>query len=140
MGRFFTGTHGSLLADGKRIAKVTSWGFSGVVDPLETTNTGSEARTYIYGIQSYTGSCDVVYYEDDNGGIAMSTLLNNIYRTGATSATATNRLDLRAADGRELSAYVLFTNASTGATVNGVTRVRLTFQVTGHLIGASFGG
>ena len=46
MGTFFTGATGSLYVDGTRVAKVTDWSLNGIVEPLETTNTGDTAKTY----------------------------------------------------------------------------------------------
>ena len=140
MSVFYTGADGSLRIDGQRVAKVSAWTITGAVPALETTNTGDEARTYIYGIQSYVGTCICYYYDDDNGGLTMRQMIDNIYRTDATSATATNRLDLRAADGRRIEADVLFTEATTSVSAGSVTSASLNFTVNGHLKNTSIKG
>lgn len=140
MSTYYTGADGSLRIDGQRVAKVSGWSITGTVPAIETTNTGDEARTYIYGIQNYSGSCTCYYYDDDRGGLTMRKMIDNIYRTDATSATATNRLDLRASDGRRIEADVLFTEATTSASAGSVTSVSLSFTVNGHLKNTSIKG
>lgn len=138
-GKFYTGINGALFVDGAKIAKVRNWSINGSVDSLETTNTGDEARTFVYGRQGYQGQCTALYYEDSSGALAMSSLLTNIYRTSGTSPTATNLLELYLADRRKIKANVLFTSAQTAAIQGEVVSVNLDFVVSGHLVFASFG-
>lgn len=140
MSTFYTGATGSLYVSGQRVAKVVDWTLDGAVEPLEITNTGDEARYYINGLQSYSGSCTAIYWDNDSGGLAMKDLLSSIYRTNGTSPTATSQLSLRAADSRKFAVDVLFTGASASVSAGSVTNVSLQFVVNGHLQNVSFAG
>lgn len=140
MGTFFTGATGSLYVDGARVAKVTDWTLNGIVEPLETTNTGDTAKTYVYGLQGYTGSCNAIYWEDDAGAVVMSKLLDSTFSTTGVTPTQTCSVQLRASNNRKLSADVLVTSAVAIVATNAPTVVQLGFTVTGHLTNVSFAG
>lgn len=140
MATYFTGADGALLVDGTQVAKIRNWAIEGAVEALETTTTGDTARNFVYGRQSYSGSCTALYYEDGGGALAMSSLLANIFRTSGTSATATNTLLLQVAADRQFQATVLFTSASMAVTTGEIVSVQLSFQVTGNLTTATIGG
>jgi hypothetical protein len=140
MATYFTGADGALLVDGTEVAKISSWSISGAAEALETTTTGDNARTFIYGRQEYNGQCTALYYEDSAGALAMSSLLSNVFRTSDTPATSTNTLLLQLASDRQVQATVLFTEASISAAVGQVVTARLSFQVTGNLTTATIGG
>ena len=97
-----------------------------VAGALETTNT-SEARTYIYGRQGYTGSCSAVYWENDAGTLAMKRLLNDLQNRRHPAETAT-QIELRAHNARKFRA-VLFTSASAAVSTGAVVTVDLGFTV-----------
>lgn len=137
-GTYYTGADGGLYISGNRIAKIRGWSLVGVADALETTNTGDEARTYIYGRQGYTGSCSAVYWENDAGTLAMKRLLETIYRTDGIPAETTTQIELRAHNARKFRAKVLFTSASAAVSTGAVVTVDLGFTVTGHLEDVSF--
>lgn len=137
MATYYTGTDGALLVDATEISKIRDWKISGSVETLETTTTGDGARTYVYGRQTYSGSCTAIYYEDSAGALVMSSLLSNIFRTSSTSATSTNTLLLQLASDRQLQATVLFNSASMAVSTGGVVAVDLSFQVTGNLTTAT---
>lgn len=140
MATYFTGADGALLVDGTEVAKIRNCSIAGSAEALETTTTGDNARTFIYGRQSYTGQCNALYYEDSAGALVMSSLLANIFRTTDTPATSTNTLLLQLASDRQVQATVLFTEATLSAAVGQVVTVQLSFQVTGNLTTATIGG
>ena len=140
MATYFTGADGALLVDGTEVAKIRDWSISGSAEALETTTTGDNARTFVYGRQSYTGQCSALYYEDSAGALVMAPLLANIYRTTDLSATTTNTLVLKLADDRQLQATVLFTQGSMAVSAGQIVIAQLSFQVTGNLTTATIGG
>lgn len=137
MATFYTGANGALLVNGTQIAKIRSWSITGSVEALDVTTTGDTANKFIYGRQSYSGSCTALYYENDSDALEMSSMLANILRTTATPATNTNTLRLKLADDRVLEATVLFTQAALAVTTGDLVSVDLSFQVTGSLTVAS---
>jgi len=139
MAKTFTGSDGALYVGGTRVAKIRNWTLNGTVETLDVTRTDDTARKFIYGRQSYSGSCTALYYEDDAGALEMNTLLSNIIRTSGTSATATSTLLLELASDRQIQATVLFTSAEIGVTTGEIVSVNLGFQVTGNLTTATMG-
>lgn len=139
MAKHFTGADGALYVGGTRIAKVRNWSITGSVETLNVTRTDDTAAKFIYGRQSYSGSCTALYYEDDASALEMSALLSNIIRTSGTSATATATLLLELASNRQIQATVLFTQADITASTGDIVSVNLSFQVTGNLSVAMMG-
>lgn len=139
MAKHFTGADGALYVGGTRIAKVRNWSISGSVETLNVTRTDDTAAKFIYGRQSYSGSCTAYYYEDDASALELSALLSNIIRTSGTTATATATLLLELASNRQLQATVLFTQADIGATTGDIVSVNLSFVVSGNLTVATMG-
>lgn len=137
MATFYTGANGALLVNGTQIAKIRNWSITGSVEALDVTTTGDTALKYVYGRQSYSGSCTALYYENDAGALEMSSMLANILRTTATPATNTNTLRLKLADDRILEATVLFTQSDITVTTGDLVSVNLNFQVTGGLTTAT---
>ena len=139
MAKHFTGSDGALYVGGTRIAKIRNWSISGSVETLNVTRTDDTATKFIYGRQSYSGSCTALYYEDDASALEMSALLTNIIRTSGTTATATATLLLELASNRQIQATVLFTQADISASTGDIVSVNLSFVVTGNLSVATMG-
>lgn len=139
MAKHFTGADGALYVGGTRIAKVRNWSISGSVETLNVTRTDDTASKFIYGRQSYSGSCTAYYYEDDASALEASALLSNIIRTSGTSATATATLLLELAANRRIQATVLFTQADISASTGDLVSANLSFVVTGNLTVATMG-
>jgi len=138
MAKFYTGTDGSLSVDGTKIGKVSGWSFDGAVE-LETTTLADSVTAYRAGRQSYSGSCEVLYYANDQGQLTAAPLLGDVLRTGAVPPDQKRRLELTAGN-RKLSFDALITSVSTGLQVGDVMRASVSFVVCGPLVDASLGG
>ena len=139
MAKFYTGTDGSLSVDGTVIGKVSQWSFDGTVASLDATTLADTAATFRAGRQSYTGSCEVMYYADNLGRVAAAPLLGDVLRTGAVPPNQKRRFVLKAGP-RQLSFDALITDVSTGVEVGSVMRASVSFVVCGPLVDASLGG
>lgn len=136
MAKMYTGRDGRLLIDGTTQAKVTNWSLTGSLEVLETTTLGDEERSYTPGVQEYSGSATLLYYEDDGGSNDASTALKNILKTSGVSSSDTVDLHLRLVNGSSnkdvrLTAYI--TSVSYSASVGEVTSAQISFQGTGAL-------
>ena len=144
MSGFYSGKEGELLIDGTKVAKVRSWSFNMNQAVLETVSLEDTDRTIIHGTRSYTGSASVYYYQETAGGGAgqLSTLINNIIKTGSTSggdgtadeATAVF-FTLRIKDGSTLGRILTFqaipTSFAITSAVGEVTAADISFEVNG---------
>ena len=144
MAGFYSGKEGELFIDGTKVAKVRSWSFNMNQAVLETVSLEDTDRTIIHGTRSYTGSASVYYYQETAGGGAgqLSTLINNIIKTGNTSggdgtadeATAVF-FTLRIKDGSTLGRVLTFqaipTSFAITNAVGEVTAADIGFEVNG---------
>ena len=143
MAKQFTGIDGALYVDGNKCGKITGWSFQGTADALETTTLGDFARTYVYGVQSYTGTCTLLYYEGDQAKIDGSGLLTDVMRTTQTPTEPTHELELRYENGAATHAVkfgCLLPSISISATAGGIVTAEISFTVSGSLTTCTLAG
>lgn len=134
--KYFTGIDGSFYADGNKVATVSSWTFSASAAALDTTTLGDFATTSIYGIQSFTGSCTLYYYEKNAGAIEGGSLMSDVIRTTQTPTNPTHELVLRYDNGaktHEVKFKCLLNQVQIAATAGDIVTASVNFQVTGPL-------
>ena len=136
MAKTYTGRDGRLLIDGTEQIKVTNWSMTGTLEMLETTTLGDSQRTYTPGVQEFSGSASILYYNDGTGRNDAATALKKVLRVAGVSASDTVDLRLRLVEGTtnqdvRLTAYI--TSVNFGASVGEVSRADISFQGTGAL-------
>jgi hypothetical protein len=136
MAKMYTGRDGRLLIDGTEQIKVTNWSMTGTLEMLETTTLGDSQRTYTPGVQEFSGSATLLYYNDGTGRNDAATALKKVLRVSGVSSSDTVTLSLRLVDGNtnydvQLIAYI--TSVSFGSAVGEVTSAQISFQGTGAL-------
>lgn len=136
MAKVFTGRDGRLLIDGTEQIKVTNWSLTGNLETLETTSLGDSQRTYAPGVQEFSGSATLLYYNDGAGRNDAATALKKVLRVTGVSSSDTVDMRLRLVDGAtnsdvRLTAYI--TSVSFGASVGEVSSAQISFQGTGAL-------
>ena len=142
MAKQFTGIDGALYLDGNKVGKITEWSFDGEVDTLECTTLGDFARKYVYGVQSFSGSCTLLYYEADAGAIVGSGLLTDVIRTTQTPTEPTHRMELRYLNGavnHSVTFDCLLPSVSIAAQVGEIITAEVSFTVNGPLVTATIG-
>lgn len=147
MAKFYTGRDGRMLLGESLVVKVTSWSLQADLEILETTTLGDSLRSFTPGVQSYSGTANILYYKNDSGDISTTGLLNKLIKTGTdgVSEADTVQLTLRLRDGTDygnidrndvtMNAYV--TSVSISSSVGEVVSAQISFQTTGALITAS---
>ena len=143
MAGFYSGKEGQLFIDGTQVAKVRSFSFSFNQAVLETVSLEDTDRTIIHGTRSYTGSASVYYYQETAGGGAgqLSTLINNIIKTGSSAGDGANAestamtFKLRIKDGSTAGRFIEFqaipTSFNITNAVGEVTAADISFEVNG---------
>jgi hypothetical protein len=136
MAKVFTGKDGRLLLDGIDQVKVTNWSLTGNLEMLETTSLGDSQRTYAPGVQDFSGSATLLYYNDGTGRNDAATALRNVLRVDGVSDGDTVDMRLRLVEGNtnhdvRLATYI--TSVSFGASVGEVSSAQINFQGTGAL-------
>lgn len=136
MAKVYTGKDGRLLIDGTEQIKVSNWSMTGNLETLETTTLGDSQRTYTPGVQEFSGSATLLYYNDGTGRNDAATALKKILKVGGVTDSDTVDMRLRLVEGStnhdiRLTAYI--TSVSFGASVGEVSRADISFQATGAL-------
>lgn len=140
MAKIFTGRDGRLLLGSDTLVKVTSWTLQADLETLESTTLGDAQRSYVPGVQSFSGSATLLYYIDTDETNDASTLLRKLVKTSGVSSSDTVTLTLRLAGDTgnsdvTLTAYI--TSASIGASVGEIVSAQISFQGTGALTTAT---
>lgn len=110
------------------IASVRSWSLDISRDTVETTSMSSGGnRTYKKGLQTYTGSMDIVY--DDSENTIVSTALN----PDTDAAVSVELYSDASVDATKFAGTVIVTGYSITANYDGLTEATISFQGTGAL-------
>jgi hypothetical protein len=136
MAKQYTGIDGSLLVDNVQVARVSDWSFSANADTLETTSLGDFARNYVYGVQSFTGTATVFYYENASNLIEGRAIMDDLLRTTRTPTEPTHTLELRFSGGsttRAVQFKCALTSVEIAATVGEIIQASINFTVCGPL-------
>ncbi len=140
MAKVYTGRDGQLLIGGVNQIKVSSWTLTGSLEVLETTTLSDSQRTYVPGVQEFSGSASLLYYKDDAGRNDAATALKRLLKTAGIGQSETVDLRLRLVDGNinsdvQLTAWI--TSVSYGVNVGEVSRADISFQANGALTGVT---
>ena len=141
MAKHFTGIDGSLRVDGTQVAKLSEWSFTAETSTLETTSLGDFARTYVPGIQSFSGTSTAYYYVTSSNTVDGGALLEDVIRTGAPNTTATHTILLRLSDStnREVEFKCVVTSVSISCRVGDLVTASIAFTASGALTKATLG-
>jgi hypothetical protein len=136
MAKIFTGKDGRLLLDDVDQIKVTNWSLTGNLEMLETTSLGDNQRSYCPGVQDFSGSATLLYYNDGAGRNDAALALRKVLRIDGVSEGDTVDMRLRLVEGStnhdvRLATYI--TSVSFGASVGEVSSAKINFQGTGAL-------
>jgi hypothetical protein len=137
---FYTGRSGSLVFNGKPVAKIRDWSLDTTVELLSTNAIDSAVNTFTPGAKGATGSATLMYYRLESGESATLTqftdLLTKVMRTGAVAETDRVLLDLNvgggAADDIRFNAYI--TSAQVSVSTGELSVVPIQFTMDGDFI------
>ena len=134
---FYTGRTGSLVFDGKPIAKIRDWSLETTVELLATNTIDSAVNTFTPGVKGATGSATLMYYRLEAGESAtlnqFTTLLSKIMKGGAISENDKVFLELNvggsASDDIKFEAYI--TSAQVSVSTGELSVVPIQFTMHG---------
>jgi len=137
---FYTGRSGSLVVDGKPVAKIRDWSLDTTVELISTNTVDSTSNTFVPGIKSATGSATLVYYRLEVGESAsysqFTALLGKIQKVGAVAESDRVLMELKvgtsANDNVQFYAYI--TSAQVAVSTGELTSVPIQFTVDGDFI------
>lgn len=134
---FYTGRTGSLVYNGKPVAKIRDWSVETSLELLSTNAIDSVVNTYTPGIKSASGSATLIYYRLEPGESESKTqftaLMQQIMKGG--QITESNRVFLElnvgggAADDIKFNAYI--TSAQISVSTGELSVVPIQFTMDG---------
>ena len=137
---FYTGRSGSLVFDGKPVAKIRDWSIETTVELLGTNTIDSSVNTFTPGIKGATGSATLMYYRLETGEntnyTQFTALLGKIMKGGAIGTEDRVLLELNVggavADDIMFNAYI--TSAQVSVSTGELSVVPIQFTMDGDFI------
>jgi hypothetical protein len=137
---FYTGRSGSLVVDGKPVAKIRDWSIETTVELLSTNTVDSTNNTFTPGIKSATGSATLMYYRLEAGESATYTqftaLLSKIHKLGAITESDRVLMQLRTSSSANdaIQFYAYITSAQLAVSTGELNSVPIQFTVDGDFL------
>lgn len=137
---FFTGRTGSLVYDGKPVAKIRDWSVDTSVELLPTNTIDSVVNTFTPGVKSASGSATLIYYRLEQGESASKTqftaLLGKLMKGGAITEADRVLLELNVGGGTadNISFYAYITSAQVAVSTGELSTVPIQFTVDGDFL------
>lgn len=137
---FYTGRTGSLVYDGKRVAKIRDWSLEVQVSLLSTDTINSVVSTFTPGIKSATGSATLMYYRlepsETTNFTQFTALLSKILKTGGIQPSDRVLMELNVGgDAKDdIRFYAYITSASITASTGELSVVPIQFTVDGDFV------
>lgn len=137
---FYTGRSGSLVVDGKPVAKIRDWSIETTVELLSTNTIDSTNNTFTPGIKSATGSATLMYYRLETGESATYTqftaLLSKIHKLGAITESDRVLMQLRtsASTNDTIQFYAYITSAQLAVNTGELNSIPIQFTVDGDFL------
>ena len=135
---FYTGRSGSLVYNGKKVAKIRDWSVETTLELLSTNAIDSTVNTFTPGVKGATGSATLMYYRLEAAESATRTefmqLLNKIMRIGGISVNQRVFLELNVGGGADddikFDAYI--TSAQVSVSTGELSVVPIQFTMDGY--------
>ena len=134
---FYTGRSGSLVFNGKPVAKIRDWSVESTLELLSTNTIDSTSNTFTPGVKGATGSATLMYYRLESGESASLTeftaLLSKIHKVGSIETSDRVSMELNVGTGSsddiKFNAYI--TSASISVSTGELSVVPINFTVDG---------
>jgi hypothetical protein len=137
---FYTGRSGSLVVNGKPVAKIRDWSLETTVELLSTNTVDSTSNTFTPGVKGASGSATLMYYRLEAGESANYTqftaLLSKIHKLGAITESDRVLMTLRtsASSNDDIQFYAYITSAQLNVSTGELSSVPIQFTVDGDFL------
>lgn len=127
-----TGNNGAVTLNGVVVAAVRSFSIEMTRDTIETSTMGTDVRTYITGLSSFSGSADV-YFETDQFDTAETTFnpTSGLVGVGGVAVKLFVEENYSGADDYAFTGDVIVTGYTVNAAFDGMVEASISFQGTG---------
>lgn len=139
---FFTGRTGSLVFNGKPVAKIRDWSLETTVELLSTNTIDSAINTFVPGVRGATGSATLLYYKlasnETNAYTEFTELLSKLMKEGTGGVTTDDEVELTLNVGSHVDDDIRFkayiTSASVSVSTGELSVVPINFTVNGEFL------
>lgn len=137
---FYTGRTGSLVFNGKPVAKIRDWALEISVELLSTNAIDSVVATFTPGLKTASGSATLIYYRLEQGESATRTqftaLLGKVMKGGAITESDRVYLELNVGGGTadDIKFYAYITAAQIAVSTGELAVVPIQFTMDGDFV------
>jgi hypothetical protein len=137
---FYTGRIGSVVFDGKPVAKIRDWSLDTTVELLSTNAIDSVVNTFTPGVKGATGSATLLYYRlegnESENYTQFTSLIGKVQKIGAVTTDDRILLQLKVSDasGDDIQFYAYITAARLSVSSGELTSVPIDFTMDGDFL------
>lgn len=131
-----TGNNGKITLAGTQVLNVKTYSCDIKADTIETTSMGIDARTYLKGLSSWSGSADVLVDTANltGGANAIATLIATGGAVGDSSIACVFYLDsVGSPSGKNFAGNAIVTGFNVKSSMDGMVEGTISFQGSGSL-------
>ena len=127
-----TGNNGAVTVGSTNIAAVRNFTVEITADTIETTTMGTDVRTYVQGLSSFSGSADI-YFDPSEFEGAESTFNPNVGPVGAAGVAVKFYLEQNYSSTSDyaFTGDVIVTGYTVNSSMDGMVEASISFQGTG---------
>jgi predicted secreted protein len=130
-----TGNDGKVRVGTADLAAVRSFSIEQTADTIETSVMGTDVRTYVKGMSSWSGSADI-YFDEAEANTLKDTLnvCSSAHAVGGGSTAVKLVLADGGGDDKWFSGNVIITGFTVNSTMDGLVEASISFQGTGPIV------
>ncbi len=127
-----TGNNGTVAVGGQVIAAVRNFSVEITSDTIETTVMGTDTRTYVEGLSSYSGSADI-YFDPSEFDTYETTFNPTAATVGSAPVNLKFYLDYAAGSGNDtvFNGSAIVTGYTINSSMDGMVEASISFQGSG---------
>jgi predicted secreted protein len=127
-----TGNDGAITVNSVNVAAVRNFSVEQTADTIETSAMGTDARTYVKGMSSWSGSADI-YFDAAEFGTNASTFNITTGLVGAAGVAVKLYVKQDATNDVAFTGDVIVTGYTVNSTMDGLVEASISFQGTGAM-------
>lgn len=129
----FTGNDGKLRIGSTDLVAVRNFSIELTADTIETSVMGTNVRTYVKGMSSWSGSADIYFDDSEFGSVYPNLCDTSSHNVGDAGSTIKMVLQDGSSNDKWLSGSVIITGVTINSTMDGLVEASISFQGTDDL-------
>ena len=127
-----TGNDGAILVNAVAVANVRSFSVEMTSDTIETTIMGTDVRSYVKGMSSFSGTCDIYFDPSECSGSDVTfNPTSGSSAVGAAPVAVKFYIDNAVSDDVGFTGSVIVTGYTINSSMDGMVEASLSFQGSG---------